>query len=218
MRETMTVVPTDPGGLRLLLARHGATDWNDENRYQGRTDLPLSVRGIAQATQLGEWLAAEQPTAIIHSGSQRTADTIAHAIPVFAAPVIADPRWVEIDHGDWEGLTYHDLLAQHPQQAHAHWADPWHIAAPQGETLQQVSERVEAATDHLLATYAGRTVLLVAHATSLQLLLCRLLGGDPTQYWRWKLDLGSLSCIELYASGPIVNWLNRGYSPPPPCV
>ncbi len=214
----MTAIQTDPGGLRLLLARHGATEWNDEGRYQGRTDLPLSVRGIAQAAQLGQWLHGEQPVAIIHSGSQRTADTIAHAIPVFAAPVFADQRWAEIDHGDWEGLTYRDLLAQHQQQAHAHWADPWHVAAPHGETLAQVSARVQAATANLLANYAGRTVLLVAHATSLQLLLCRLLGTPETHHWRWKLDLGSLSCLELYASGPIVNWLNRGYAPPPPCT
>lgn len=214
----MSDMPFDPGGLRLLLARHGATEWNDEGRYQGRTDLPLSVRGIAQATQLGRWLTAEQPVTIIHSGTQRTSDTIAHAIPVFAAPVLADPRWSEIDHGVWEGLTYQDLIAQYPQQAYVHWADPWHVPAPQGETLAQVSARVQAAANDLLATYAGRTVLLVAHATSLQLLLCSLLGTPETHYWRWKLDLGSLSCLELYASGPIVNWLNRGYSPPPPCM
>lgn len=208
----------DPRGLRVLLARHGATDWNDAGRYQGRSDLSLNARGNAQAAQLAEWLRPEQPAVAIHSGDHRTLETLQSVILPSAAPIISDPRWREIDHGVWEGRTYQELLSANPEQARAHWADPWHIPAPGGETLHQVAERVSPATHDLLTRWAGRTVLLVAHATPLQLLLCDLLGTPTAQYWRWKLDLGSLSCVELYASGPIVNWLNRGYTPPPACT
>ena len=207
----------DPRGMRLLLARHGATDWNDTGRYQGRTDLPLSERGIRQATQLGAWLADERLDVTIHSGSQRTAETLHHALPNSSAIATDDSAWREIDHGAWEGLTYRDVLDAAPDHARAHWADPWHIPAPNGETLAQVAARVESATTRLISQWAGKTVLLVAHATPLQLLLCHLLGTPPTHHWGWKLDLGSLSCLELYAPGPIVNWLNRGYTVPPAC-
>ena len=209
--------PIDPAGLRLLLARHGATAWSDEGRYQGRTDLSLSVSGIAQAAKLGQWLAEERVEAVIHSGARRAAETVQQALPIPPAFTSLDVDWREIDHGDWEGLTYRQLETDFPDQARAHWDDPWNIAAPGGETLASVDERVRRAFASLVERWAGHTVLLVAHATPLQLLLCQLLGSPPNHYWRWKLDLGSLSCIELYASGPIVCWLNRGYTRPPVC-
>ena len=87
---------TDPRGMRLLLARHGATDWNETGRYQGRTDLPLSERGIGQAVQLGAWLADEHLDVLIHSGSRRTAETLHYALPKSAAITTADSAWREI--------------------------------------------------------------------------------------------------------------------------
>jgi broad specificity phosphatase PhoE len=205
----------DPRGLRLLLARHGATAWNEAGRYQGRADEGLSQRGQAQATQLGQWLVEETPEIVLHSGARRTAETLARALPQHQA--ISDPRWREIDHGEWEGLTYRQVLDQAPEQARAHWNDPLHIPAPQGETLLAVAERVQAATNDLIANYAGRCVLLVAHATSLQVLCCQLFQTPLKLYWQWKFDLGSLSCLELYQSGTIINWLNRGYTRPASC-
>ncbi|HYF64258.1 MAG TPA: histidine phosphatase family protein [Herpetosiphonaceae bacterium] len=207
----------DPAGLRLLLARHGATAWSDEGRYQGSTDLPLSVSGIAQAAQLGVWLADERVEAVIHSGARRAAETVQQALPAPPAFTSIDVDWREIDHGAWEGMTYRQLLDECPEQARAHWDDPWAIPAPGGETLASVDERVRRACASLIERWAGHTVLLVAHATPLQLLLCQLLGAPASHYWRWKLDLGSLSCLELYSSGPIVSWLNRGYTRPPAC-
>jgi 2,3-bisphosphoglycerate-dependent phosphoglycerate mutase/probable phosphoglycerate mutase len=202
---------------RLLLVRHAATAANLDGRYVSRTDPPLHADGLAQAKRLGEWLAAETIHTIIHSGSRRTAETLAAALGHRLQPWHSDSRWQELDYGAWEGLNYQELLAQFPAQARAHWADPWQIAPPDGETLTAVAERVQAASTALLEQYAGQSVLLVAHATPLQLLICSVLGTPTTHYWRWKLDLGSLSCIDIYSSGPIVNWLNRGYTPPPAC-
>ncbi len=204
------------GHLRLLLARHGATQANLDGRYQGRSDAPLAAAGLGHAQRLGGWLAAEPLDLIVHSGSLRTAQTLQHAQLSPSTPVITDDRWREIDHGRWEGLTYQDLLNSAAEQARAHWADPWHVPAPNGETLAAVAERVAAAWADL-RTQPAEHVLLIAHATPLQLLICTLLGTPLEHYWRWKLDLGSLSCIDLYAAGPIVNWLNRGYTPPAAC-
>ena len=202
--------------LRLLLVRHAATAANIAGRYQGRTDEPLHSDGVAQTENLRSWLQTEPVDVCIHSGTQRTQATATLILPQ-AVPLVVDARWREIDHGLWEGCTYQELLDTVPEQAHAHWNDPWHVPAPEGETLAALHTRVQAAVQDLIATYAGKTVLLVAHATSLQLLLCELLDTAPTHYWRWKFDLASLTCLDLYPPGPILNWHNRGYQPPPAC-
>jgi broad specificity phosphatase PhoE len=90
---------------RLLLVRHGETDWNADGRLQGQTDRPLSDFGRTQARQLAEELAGEELEAIYSSDLARARETAEILAEHVGLPVLLDPDLREKDWGTWEGLT-----------------------------------------------------------------------------------------------------------------
>ena len=95
--------------LRLILARHGQTDWNVHHRYQGHAQVPLNGRGLQQAAALGRRLAGQGIDAIRSSDLPRawmTAEVIASACDL---PIELDPRLREMDFGDWQGRTHNAI-------------------------------------------------------------------------------------------------------------
>ncbi len=194
----------------VWLVRHGQTPWNRERRYLSRTDQPLTPFGAARAAAVGWQLRRFALTAVLTSGRLRTAQTAQQitAAQRRPAPISADPRWAEADHGRWEGLTYPEVSAQFAAEASARFRDPWQVAPAGGETLNVVQARVRAAWQSVVREHSGGKVVIVAHATPLQLILADLLGADPARYWQLRLDLGSLTTLDLYPSAVIVRSIN----------
>ena len=91
--------------IRVLLVRHGETDWNAQRRYQGQTDVPLNEAGRRQADALAERLAGEEISAVLSSDRQRARQTALAIAAPHGLPVQEEPRMCEIALGDWEGLT-----------------------------------------------------------------------------------------------------------------
>ena len=194
---------------RLLLVRHGLTDWNSAQRFQGQCDIPLNEEGLRQAAALGERLAGETLQAIFASDLQR-AQATAQAIAAYhTCPLVVEARLREISFGDWEGLTYTEIGICDPARLAAWEANILENAPAGGETLNQLAGRVQAVLDELLLANEGETLLLVAHGGPLQVLLCLALGLPPEKYWQFHLSPGSLSEIAIYPQGGIVNLLNE---------
>jgi len=194
---------------RLLLVRHGLTDWNSAQRFQGQCDIPLNEEGLRQAAALGERLAGEPLQAIFASDLQR-AQATAQAITAYhTCPLVVEARLREISFGDWEGLTYTEIGICDPARLAAWEANILENAPAGGETLNQLAGRVQAVLDELLLAHEGETLLLVAHGGPLQVLLCLALGLPPEKYWQFHLSPGSLSEIAIYPQGGIVNLLNE---------
>ena len=193
---------------RLLLVRHGLTDWNAAQRFQGQHDIPLNPTGEQQAAALGERLAGEALQAIVASDLQRARVTARAIAAHHTCPVTVEPRLREISFGAWEGLTYAEIAGRDPAGLAA-WEDNiLENAPPGGETLRQLAERVQAALDELLKAHDGETLLLAAHGGPLQVLVCLALGLPPEKYWQFHLSPGSLSEIAIYPQGGILNLLN----------
>lgn len=186
--------------VRLLCVRHGETAWNAAGRFQGHTDVPLSPYGKRQAEALARVLGRESVHAVYASDLRRTRETAAILAQPLGLPVQHAAQWREISFGAWEGLTM-DEIQQRAGQAFTDWrANPMHLAPPGGETLAQVTERLQSALESLTATGQERTVLLVAHGGTLRVLMCMLLGFPPQHYRRLILATASLS--ELYLDTP----------------
>src|SRR5690606_38476427 len=101
--------------MRLLLTRHGQTDWNIARRYQGQSETPLNEKGIRQAEQLAKRLSTETIHAIYASDLSRGMNT-AKAIAAFhSLDVEPDARLRELSFGDWEGMTYEEMSAHSPE-------------------------------------------------------------------------------------------------------
>lgn len=185
--------------MRLILVRHGETDWNVQHRYQGWSDLPLNEVGLKQAGALAARLAGEQVGAIYASDLQRAMQTAQIIAGRHSQSVIADLRLREISFGDWEGLTFDEIRARWPGEVDAWLGDSLRVAPPGGETLAQVAERVRGALDDIVGQNVGQTVLLVAHGGPLRVLLCLALDLDAQAHWHFRLDAASVSELSVYA-------------------
>lgn len=195
----------------VWLVRHAQTDWNRDGRYLSRADRPLTAFGRARAAALADRLRPIALHAIVSSGAtyaDATAATIAgrQRRPV---PIVRDDRWRDADQGAWEGLTYREVSARFGAQASARFADPWSSRAHGGESSADLWTRITAAWRELLRRYDGRRVLIVTHAAPIQLLICDLLGISLARSWQIRIDLGSLSNLDLYPAGAISRVVNE---------
>ena len=194
--------------VRLLLIRHAATAWTAQGRFQGQTDVSLSPHGRRQATALAQRLRAETLHLLYASDLQRAWETAQTMAAPHALHVHAEPRLREIAFGRWEGLTYAEIQQQDAQSLAAWEHDQLHSAAPGGETLLQMAERVRTASVDILLAGQDKTVGLVAHGGPLQLLLCLALGLPPQAYWQFAVSPASLSELCVYEQGAILTRLN----------
>jgi len=193
--------------MRLILVRHGQTDWNTAQRFQGQSDIPLNELGRRQADALANRLSAQPIDVIYSSDLQRAFDT-ASLIARGKIEVRADARLREVNFGDWEGLTYNEIKIKYPDAFTAWENDVCKNAPPKGETLEQLTVRTQSILTDLHEKYQDQTVLLVAHGGALQTMICLALDLKPTRYWQFHLSPASLSDISFYPAGAIVNLLN----------
>jgi len=166
-----------PALRRIVLWRHGQTEWNVEHRFQGRSDVPLDEVGQIQAKQAARLLAALRPTAIISSDLSRAAATAAGLASLTGLPVRTDPRLQERYGGAWEGLTDAEIRERFP----ATWAQ-WEPTG--GEAMAVVADRfVAAVTEAVAELPAGEVLVVVSHGSAIRAGICALL-GLPEPLWR----------------------------------
>ena len=196
--------------MNLLLIRHGQTNWNLEQRFQGQSDIPLNETGRKQAAALADRLSAKQFDAIYSSDLQRAAETAAIILQMsgFNPDLHPDSRLREVNFGDWEGLTYDEIRAKHPDPLAAWEADIFKNAPPNGETLEGLAVRVQSMLDELREKHEDQNILIVAHGGVLQTLICLAFKLPPTMYWQFHLSTASLSELAFYPAGAILNSLN----------
>lgn len=163
---------------RLVLWRHGQTDWNVANRFQGQADVPLNVTGLAQARASAGVLRRLGVDAIVSSPLSRartTADTLAELVGL---PVAIDERLTEIGVGSWEGQIAEDIYRDHPEFASALAAGRDARRSPTGETATEVSIRMSAALREIAETHPGRTVVVASHGLAIRMGTAGVLGWD----------------------------------------
>ena len=142
--------------MKLYVARHGETQWNAMNKICGRTDIPLTQRGLAQAKALAENTADLNIDIIIASPMIRAQQTAAAVSERCGIPVFTDERLIEQDFGIFEGMdrSTPEYLANKRQFASRY---------PGGESQMIVAHRVYGLVEELKEKYPGRNILLVCH-------------------------------------------------------
>jgi probable phosphoglycerate mutase len=180
------------GGGRLILVRHGESTWNAEQRLQGQLDPPLSERGRAQAEALRAVVAALgiPPERVVCSDLSRATET---AELLGLEPAAFDPRWREIDVGEWGGKTAAEVDALGDELTN--WrAGP--RTAPDGEPWDLFAARVMDAVDDLLAR--GGPWLVVCHGGCIRVATAHLTGASPLRLG--SPPNGSLTAFETERS------------------
>jgi len=160
---------------RLLLARHGETDWNRVGRWQGHADPPLNEAGRRQAEALADALDGDGVAAVYSSDLRRARETAHVVAKRLGLPVIEDRGLREIDVGSWSGLTREEVRERYPD-GFARWLQG--EIGHDGETREQLTERVVDAVGRIASGHEGDTVLVVTHGGAIRALR-RHAAGDP---------------------------------------
>lgn len=193
--------------MNLILVRHGETDWNVEQRYQGQFDVPLNSKGQWQARQAAQALTGEGIDLLISSDLRRahaTAVTIAAACDL---PVKTDRRLREINFGSWEGLSTAQIIEQ-DGDAYRRWKENPAAHAPTGGESLEIAERRILSLWQEIRASDMETVALVSHGGTLRILLSHLLGLPPESFWRIKLGNASLSRLHCNHANITLDALN----------
>jgi glucosyl-3-phosphoglycerate phosphatase len=187
---------------RLVMLRHGQTEWNAGSRMQGQLDTDLTDLGRAQAVAAAEVLAKRQPLLIISSDLRRALDTATALGERTGLPVGIDTRLRETHLGDWQGLTHLEVDDVAPG-ARLAWRDDARWAPHGGESRVDVAERSMPLVDELVASQSDwgidepdQPVVLVAHGGLIAALSAALL-ALPVDNWPILGGMGNASWVQL---------------------
>lgn len=194
--------------LRLLIVRHGETEWNAQHRYQGQSDVPLSDAGRAQARALVGRLEREPLTAAYVSDLGRAVETAEIILAGRDVPLIKESRLREMNFGALEGLTFKDAYARYPAEIDA-WLKDYNTPLPGGEDLDSFAARVGSLLGELQANHDGQVILLVAHGGPLSELVRLALGMPHTRRWSFMMDNAGLSELQFNDGFPRVKFWNE---------
>ena len=189
-----TPLPTSP--TRIYLVRHGTTMLNRSSRYRGRRDVPLDRGGWDDAWTAAAYLADAGLEAVYTSPLRRARDTariVADAADV--AEVVDLPGLVNLDYGDWEGLTAEQSAALDPSAFSAYQRCAPGAVCPAGESLDLAAARTELSLRSLAALHPGGTVAAVTHAAVVRLALV-MAGAADRSTWRLALPNGSVTVLD----------------------
>lgn len=182
---------------RIVLVRHGQTEWNRVERFRGRADVPLNDVGLAQAEATGRRVAAEWRVSAIYASPLSRAVRTAEAIAAhFGLPVRVHPGLADIDYGRWQGLTPEEARARWPEQVDAWYHAPERAQIPGGETLAELRERAMATVRELAARHAGETIVAVGHTVINRVILLGILGLGNDRFWRLRQDTCAINVFE----------------------
>ncbi|NUR10217.1 MAG: bifunctional RNase H/acid phosphatase [Nocardioidaceae bacterium] len=198
---------SDPGTpTTLLLVRHGVTEHTVDKKLTGGLgglNLGLTDEGRAQARATADWLAplAEGVDVVVSSPVRRTLETAEIVAARMERAFETDDGLAEMEFGAWEGLTFAELRARHPDDLDAWLGSLDRPPGGSGESLRSVEKRVLASRDKLLADHAGETVLAVTHVTPIKILVAHTLGAPLEAVFRMELAPASVTVLSYYADG-----------------
>ena len=160
----------------LVLIRHGQTDWNVEERWQGQADPPLNDRGREQARRVAEYQSQFGFTALYSSDLRRAMETAQVLGAEVGVEVVPEPRLREINLGRWQGMLSADIEAQYPDEFRRWHTSPLTAHPPDGEDIAALAVRVLEAINEMIAHYPKRRVGVVTHELPIAIVLCRSAG------------------------------------------
>jgi len=192
---------------RIVLLRHGRTEWNATRRYQGQADPPLDEVGRAQVIEVAALVAAMRPDLLISSDLQRASQTAEKVASLTGLPLTLDARLRERNLGHWQGLTREEVATRFPDEF-AEWQAGRDVTRRGGESRTEVAERACDLVSELPAV--GLTVL-VSHGATVMCLSAALLGLPQTPsilgplancHWTELRDAGTGWTLRAHNAGP----------------
>lgn len=215
MGENLPSVRPKHRGVRILLVRHGETEWNRKGQFQGQIDIPLNDNGRAQAAKAQEFLKDVAIDFAVTSPMARPKETAEIILQPHAEVELGENAGLkEISHGLWEGKFESEIEQEFPGELERWRTIPEQVQMPEGENLEQVSERAVAAWQEIVTQaleQKRQTTLVVAHDATNKTLICHILGLSGKNFWNFRQGNGAVTVID-YPAGldglPVLQAMN----------
>lgn len=193
---------------KIIFVRHGQTEWNVLGRYQGQTDIALSPLGIEQAEKLAAHFPVDKVEAVYSSDLVRAMTTACCVADRFGLTVEARPELRELNFGDWEGLTYDEIVAKWPDALNNFFQHPDVLEIPHGESFPKLRERALDAVEKIVACHPEQTVAVFAHGAILRTILTAALHMDLKYVWTIRQFNTAVNIVTYTEHGTTVELLN----------
>lgn len=197
----------------IYLVRHGATEGSEERRYKGTIDVPLSPDGIDGARASARYIKKCLPGGVSAVYSSTLGRAINSARPIaelFGLEVTPLSGLIERHFGIWEGMSFDEIMAEYPDDFKAWAANPLHFSPLQGESTQQVSDRVVPVVTGLVTKHKDQTIVIVGHGGVNRSTLCHFMGLSLNNIFRIEQQFSCVNVIEIHDDGVAVIKLLNG--------
>jgi probable phosphoglycerate mutase len=182
---------------RILLVRHGETDWNASGRIQGHNDTPLNAAGRQQAQRTAQRLAREPIKALYSSDLACAFETATIIGAPLGLTVVTSARLRERQYGLWEGLTAAEIQARYPEQFAIWRARTTDFAPPQGETRSELLTRALAELQTIARRHVRDMVVVVTHGGLCYVLINHILGSVDGDQREFTFGNASIHTLEV---------------------
>lgn len=197
--------------MKIFLVRHGETEWNRINRFQGISDISLNAKGKAQAEALAQALKDETIDVVYSSPlirARETAKAIRHFHP--SSPYFEEEGFKEMDLGDFEGMDAPDWAKQYPEFRKKWRESPSSIKLPGGESLKGVQIRAVKTLERIIQNHSPETTLLICcHNFVIHTILCHALEISLDNFREIKQETAALNLLYKYDDRLVVEKVNE---------
>lgn len=193
---------------KVILVRHGQTEWNIHGKYQGHSDIDLSALGVEQANLLAQRLANQRIDAIYASDLKRaikTAEGIANTHQLFVHII---PELREISFGDWEGLDYNTINSKWPGEVERFFKNADSVVIPNGETFCEVEQRACTIVQKIIKQHPDQTIVIVSHGGTIRTLLAHALHIPLKYIWNIRQDNTAVNILKYFDKQVVIELLN----------
>ncbi|MEM7725703.1 MAG: histidine phosphatase family protein [Cyanobacteria bacterium P01_A01_bin.45] len=206
MTEVLPPLRPNHCGVRILLVRHGETEWNRQKKFQGEIDVSLNEDGKIQSQKIADFLKQVSINFAVSSSLQRSVETAQIVLQYHPhIQMRSQDSLQEINHGLWQGKTEREVEEEFPEIIELWRHHPQEVQMPNGENLEDVWKRVTLVWQNLIENGSSSddnleeknlTGLIVAHGAINQVLICHILGLSLESFWNFRQSNGSISVID----------------------
>ncbi|MEO0250167.1 MAG: histidine phosphatase family protein [candidate division WOR-3 bacterium] len=194
--------------MKLYIVRHGETQWNKEEVFRGRKDVPLNETGLWQAERTGAFFSNKKVEVVYSSPLARATQTAEAICLATGARLSLDHAFIDMDFGPWEGLSLANVRTSYPQEFETWRKVPHRFRMAGAETLAQVRRRVREGLQRI-ETQANGTAVITTHRVICKLLALHFLGASNNAFWRVKVDPAGITLVEQKEEEIAVSFLNQ---------
>ncbi len=192
-------LPKKGQGARIILVRHGETNWNKEGRFQGQIDIPLNSNGKTQAMAARSFLQTVSINKAFSSSMARPLETAKIILNGQTnLKIFLEKELIEINHGDWEGKLESEIKEHWDSLLELWKKSPHKVQMPNGESIHEVWNRAIHCWERIANSLSSNdTALVVAHDAVNKTILCNLLGLQPENIWLIKQGNGGVTVVDI---------------------